>query len=102
MYVGDRDTYNDVFCQECGNIADRETLNDNGICEYCVEKITIRTELSIENAVKLYNALNPVGQRNFFGNLENADARHLQTAIRADHADRDYNCSCFACIVWIE
>ena len=62
------------------------------------EKITIRTELSIENAVKLYNALNPIGQRGFFGNLSNADAKHLQTAIRADHAEKDYNCSCFACV----
>ena len=35
MYVGDRDTYDDVFCQDCGNIADRETLNDTGLCEYC-------------------------------------------------------------------
>ena len=35
MHVGDRDTYNDVFCQECGNIADKETLDVNGLCEYC-------------------------------------------------------------------
>lgn len=35
MYVGDRDTYNDVFCQECGNIADKENLNEWGLCEEC-------------------------------------------------------------------
>ena len=67
-----------------------------------LEKVSIRTELSLEQAVKLYNALLPPGQRDFFGNLENHDAKHLQTAIRADHADRDYDCSCFACSVWIE
>ena len=35
MYVGDRDTFDDVFCQECGRIADRETLNALGLCEDC-------------------------------------------------------------------
>ena len=35
MYVADRDTANDVFCQECGNIADRSTLNTDGFCEDC-------------------------------------------------------------------
>ena len=51
MYVADRDTYNDVFCQEREKnesrsetspkgdsffcIADRETLNDKGLCEDC-------------------------------------------------------------------
>lgn len=35
MYVADRDTYNDVFCIECGNIADKETLSDFGLCEDC-------------------------------------------------------------------
>ena len=36
MYVGDRDTANDVFCQDCGRIADRETLTADGLCEDCV------------------------------------------------------------------
>ena len=106
MYVGDRDTYNDVFCIECGNIADRETLNDDGLCEEClypsIEKISIKTELSIEQAVKLYNALNPIGQREFFGNLSNDDAKPLQRAIRDNHQDIDGSCVCFACIVFIE
>ena len=35
MYVGDRDTFYDVYCQECGRIADKETLNENGLCEDC-------------------------------------------------------------------
>jgi len=35
MYVGDRDTSNDVFCQDCGRIADRETLDRDGFCEDC-------------------------------------------------------------------
>ena len=35
MYVGDRDTFNDVFCQACGHIAGRETLNTDGLCEDC-------------------------------------------------------------------
>ena len=35
MYVGDRDTANDVFCQDCGRIADRATLNSEGFCEDC-------------------------------------------------------------------
>ena len=35
MYVGDRDTYDDVFCQECGEIADREMLSDFGLCDDC-------------------------------------------------------------------
>ena len=35
MYVGDRDTFNDVFCQACGHIAGRETLDTNGLCEDC-------------------------------------------------------------------
>lgn len=39
MYVGDRDTYDDVFCFECGNIADRETLNDDGLCKQCKIKL---------------------------------------------------------------
>ena len=26
MYVGDRDTRDDVFCQDCGNIKDWESL----------------------------------------------------------------------------
>lgn len=33
MYVGDRDTYNDAFCAECGRIAD--DLNSLGLCEDC-------------------------------------------------------------------
>ena len=32
----DRDTYNDVFCQECGRIADQDTLTADGLCEDCV------------------------------------------------------------------
>ena len=102
MYVGDRDTYNDVFCQECGNIADRETLNAQGLCDDCVEKISIQTELTLPQAVKLYNALTPPGQREFFGNLSNADAKHLQIAIQDNHQDVDGSCVCFACSVWIE
>ena len=35
MYVADRDTFNDVFCMECGHIAGRETLNTDGLCEDC-------------------------------------------------------------------
>ena len=35
MYVADRDTYNDVFCQDCGRIADQETLTADGLCEDC-------------------------------------------------------------------
>ena len=35
MYVGDRDTRDDVFCQDCGNIADRETLDRDGVCDNC-------------------------------------------------------------------
>ena len=35
MYVADRDTYNDVFCQDCGNIADTSALTDDGLCEDC-------------------------------------------------------------------
>ena len=35
MYVGDRDTFDDVFCQDCGRITDRETLNEVGLCEDC-------------------------------------------------------------------
>lgn len=44
MYVGDRDTYNDVFCQECGEIADHETLNETGLCEDCFKE-AVRLEL---------------------------------------------------------
>ena len=106
MYVGDRDTYNDVFCMECGNIADRETLNADGICEYCLEekleKISIKTELTLKQAVTLYDALNPIGQREFFGNLSNPEAKQLQLAIRDKHQDPDGSCVCFACIVFIE
>lgn len=107
MYVGDRDTYNDVFCMECGNIADRETLNADGVCEYCLEEqtiqnIKIQTEMTLEQAVKIYDALKPVGQREFFGNLSNAEAKHLQTAIREKHQKRKERCVCFACIVFIE
>lgn len=41
MYVGDRDTHGDVFCAECGNIADIETLNEIGICKQCnIELVT--------------------------------------------------------------
>ena len=50
MYVGDRDTFNDVFCQDCEKkvcrsaspkgdtffyIASRETLDTHGLCEDC-------------------------------------------------------------------
>ena len=42
MYVADRDTYNDVFCQECGRIADRETLNDKGLCEDCTPTASVQ------------------------------------------------------------
>ena len=37
MYIADRETRNDVFCQCCGEIADKETLNDDGECEECQE-----------------------------------------------------------------
>lgn len=66
------------------------------------EKIRIQTELTLEQAVKLYNALNPPGQRDFFGNLDNSEAKQLQTAIRDNHQDVDGSCVCFACIVFIE
>lgn len=66
------------------------------------EKIRISTELTLQQAVLLYNALNPIGQREFFGNLANADAKQLQTAIRDNHQDIDGSCVCFACIVIIE
>ena len=39
MYVADQDTYGDVFCQACGEIADRETLNDVGLCEDCASPL---------------------------------------------------------------
>lgn len=39
MYVGDRDTYNDAFCAECGRIADRDFLNDDGLCEDCASPL---------------------------------------------------------------
>ena len=58
MYVADRDTYDDVFCMDCekkvcrsaspkGNptffcIADRETLNDKGICEDCTPTASVQ------------------------------------------------------------
>lgn len=32
MYVGDRDTYTDTFCQVCGELAD---IDEQGICEDC-------------------------------------------------------------------
>ena len=35
MYVADRDTANDVFCVDCGNIADKAALNTDGLCEDC-------------------------------------------------------------------
>ena len=35
MYVADRDTRDDVFCRDCGNIASRETLTADGLCEDC-------------------------------------------------------------------
>ena len=36
MYAGDRDTYNDAFCLECGNITDREDMETyKGLCEEC-------------------------------------------------------------------
>ena len=35
MYVADRETFEDVFCMECGRIADTETLNSIGLCEDC-------------------------------------------------------------------
>ena len=41
MYVGDRDTFNDVFCQDCGRIASRETLTVDGLCEDCQPKETL-------------------------------------------------------------
>ena len=107
MYVGDRDTFDDVFCQECGRIADPQTLNDDGFCEDCHTpkpnlKIRIQTELTLQQAVHLYNALTPPGQRAFFGNLSNDDAKQLQTAIRDNHQDIDGSCVCFACLVFIE
>ena len=66
------------------------------------EKICIQTELTLKQAVILYNALNPIGQRDFFGNLANSEAKQLQTAIRDNHQDIDGSCVCFACIVFIE
>lgn len=39
MYVGDRDTSDDVFCQDCGRIADREFLDENGLCEDCASPV---------------------------------------------------------------
>ena len=42
MYVADRDTYDDVFCMDCGRIADRETLNDKGICEDCTPTASVQ------------------------------------------------------------
>lgn len=66
------------------------------------KKIYIQTELSLQNAVKLYNALNPIGQIDFFGNLSNPDAKLLQPEIRKDHKRDTDRCNCFACIVWIE
>lgn len=36
MYVGDRDTYNDAFCGECGNIAEGSDIQKyKGLCEEC-------------------------------------------------------------------
>ena len=34
MYVADRDTYNDFYCGECGNIADHHA---DGLCEECYQ-----------------------------------------------------------------
>lgn len=67
-----------------------------------IEKIRIDTTLTLPQAVKLYNALNPIGQRAFFGNLSNPEAKHLQRAIRDTHQDVDGSCPCFACPVFIE
>ena len=111
MYVADRDTFNDAFCGECGRITDGSELKKyQGLCEDCHEvaeipekkKIRIQTELTLQQSVLLYNALNPIGQRDFFGNLTNAEAKLLQTAIRDNHQDIDGSCVCFACIVFIE
>ena len=35
MYVADRDTYNDFYCGECGNIADHYA---KGLCEECYQE----------------------------------------------------------------
>ena len=46
MYVGDRDTFNDVFCQACGHIADRETLTADGLCEDCAPPDAMDTAIA--------------------------------------------------------
>lgn len=36
MHVADRDTFDDAFCGECGEITDRTDMDTyNGRCEYC-------------------------------------------------------------------
>lgn len=41
MYVGDRDTYYDTFCQICGEIAD---VNRRGLCEDCTDEVGYQDE----------------------------------------------------------
>ena len=46
MYVADRDTASDVFCQDCGHIADRETLTADGLCEDCAPPDAMDTAIA--------------------------------------------------------
>ena len=54
MHVADRETYDDVFCMECGRIADRETLTTDGLCEDCTPKGE-NVEIETLNAVAIMN-----------------------------------------------
>ena len=54
MYVGDRDTYDDVFCQDCGRIADRQTLTADGLCEDCQPMTEERKAEIVSVVSKLY------------------------------------------------
>ena len=54
MYVGDRDTYDDVFCQDCGRIADRQTLTADGLCEDCQPMTEERKAEIVSVESKLY------------------------------------------------
>ena len=88
MYVGDRDTYNDVFCQDCGNIADKETLNTDGICEDCARRLDPLKSLltpkpmNVNLVVKLYKSLDTEGKEKLLSCFNHEDRKILLSELQ--------------------
>ena len=59
MSVGDRDTSGDVFCQDCGRIADKDTLNSLGLCEDCASPLANIVETTESTRQWLQSIITP-------------------------------------------